>query len=82
MTAERSHAPAKPGANTVSKSHAVLRNLSFTALVLVLTSAICAVIHLFVSTDSHVPLIFVLAVVIISRYTDGYCMGLLPLLLP
>ncbi len=76
MTAERSHAPAKPGANTVSKSHAVLRNLSFTALVLVLTSAICAVIHLFVSTDSHVPLIFVLAVVIISRYTDGYWYGI------
>lgn len=76
MTSERSHVPAKSGANVVSDAHAVLRNLSFTALVLVLTSAICAVIHLFVSTDSHVPLIFVLAVVIISRYTDGYWYGI------
>ena len=76
MTSERSHAPAKSGANAASKAHAVLRNLSFTALVLVLTSAICAVFHLFVSTDSHVPLIFVLAVVIISRYTDGYWYGI------
>ncbi len=76
MTSERSNTPAKSGNRSISNTHAVLRNLSFTALVLVLTSTICAVLHLFVSTDSHVPLIFVLAVVIISRYTDGYWYGI------
>ena len=59
-----------------SGTQSVLRNVLFTALVLAGTSLFCAVIHLFVSTDNHVPLIFVLAIVIISRYTDGYWYGL------
>ncbi len=55
----------------------VFRDLAVTAGVLLLTSAVCAALHLCVTTDTHVPLIFVLAVIIISRCTDGYQYGIL-----
>ncbi len=55
----------------------VFRDLAVTAGVLLLTSAVCAALHLCVTTDTHVPLIFVLAVIVISRSTDGYQYGIL-----
>lgn len=54
----------------------VRRNVLITCGVLFLTAVICAILHQFVSTDTHVPLIFVLAIVIISRFTDGYRYGI------
>ncbi len=53
------------------------KNLALTAGILLLTSAVCALLHTLVSTDSHVPLIFVLAIVVISRFTSGYAYGIL-----
>ena len=44
-------------------------------------SALCALLRPISSTDSHVPLIFVLAVLLASRYTSGYLIGLLTALL-
>lgn len=44
-------------------------------------SALCVLLRQFSSTDSHAPLIFVLAVLLASRYTSGYLFGLLTALL-
>ena len=54
-----------------------LRDLAVMLGCLGVASALCALLRLFSSTDSHVPLIFVLAVLMVSRYTDGYLFGLL-----
>lgn len=40
-------------------------------------SALCAPLRLISDSDSHVPLIFVLAVFLASRYTSGYWYGLI-----
>ena len=56
--------------------HPVRRNIAVTCGVLLLTAAVCAILHQFVTTDAHVPLIFVLAIVVISRFTDGYRYGI------
>ena len=40
-------------------------------------SALCALLRPISQSDSHVPLIFVLAVLVVSRYTSGYLFGLL-----
>lgn len=52
------------------------RDCIVTVLCLVLASALCAVLHFISDSDTHVPLIFVLAVLMISRFTDGYVLGL------
>ena len=44
-------------------------------------SALCALLLPISSTDSHVPLIFVLAVLLAARYTTGYWFGLVTALL-
>lgn len=44
-------------------------------------SALCALLLPISSTDSHVPLIFVLAVLLTARYTKGYWFGLATALL-
>ena len=44
-------------------------------------SALCVLLRPISSSDSHVPLIFVLAVLLASRYTSGYLFGLLTALL-
>lgn len=44
-------------------------------------SALCALLLPISSTDSHVPLIFVLAVLLTARYTKGYWFGLVTALL-
>lgn len=48
-----------------------------TILIMGLATAVCAALKPISTTDSHVPLIFVLAVLLISRLTDGYLFGLL-----
>ena len=40
-------------------------------------SLICALLQHITSSDVHVPMIFVLAVLIVSLSTDGYFYGLL-----
>ena len=54
----------------------IIRDLFITAGILTAASGICFVLSRFVSTDMHVPLIFVLAVLFISRLTKGYAYGL------
>lgn len=58
------------------KYNSVLRNGLITAAILGVATLICFVLQQFVTTDSHVPLLFVLAVLFVSRYTDGYVYGI------
>ena len=45
--------------------------------VLAAAAALCSVLRMFDSSDVYVALIFELAVVLVSRFTDGYLFGLL-----
>ena len=54
----------------------VARNCLITAGILGIASGICFLLQQVVSTDNHVPLIFVLAVLFISRFTKGYVYGI------
>ena len=53
------------------------RNLLKTVVILGMAFALCAALQLVSDTDFHVPLIFVLAVLMVSLSTDGYLFGLL-----
>ena len=48
-----------------------------TALILIAASSLCFFLQRIVTTDTHVPLIFVLAVLCVSRFTDGYAYGII-----
>lgn len=63
----------KTGKHTPKK---ILQNCLVTAAILGVASAGCFLLQKVVSTDTHVPLIFVLAVLFISRLTDGYVYGI------
>ena len=52
-----------------------LGDILTTAGVLAAATLFCFLLQRFSSTDTHVPLLFVLAVLIISRYTHGYRYG-------
>ena len=54
-----------------------LRDTLITIGILLLASALCALLAMISESDSHVPLIFVLAVFIISLSTSGYAYGLI-----
>ena len=54
-----------------------LRDCGVALFCLLLASAVSAVLQTFSRADSHVPLIFVLAVLMISRFTEGYLLGLI-----
>ncbi len=54
-----------------------LKNCGITAGILAVATAVCFLLQKFVTTDTHVPLLFVLAVLFVSRYTDGYIYGIL-----
>ena len=54
----------------------VAGNCLITAGILGIASGICFLLQQVVSTDNHVPLIFVLAVLFISRFTKGYVYGI------
>ena len=59
------------------KKKALLKNCGITAGVLGLATAVCLFLQNFATTDTHVPLLFVLAVLFISKYTDGYGYGIM-----
>ena len=52
-----------------------LRDLLLTAGVLLAASCICLMLRQMDKGDTYVSMIFMLAVVVIARYTDGYCFG-------
>lgn len=54
----------------------IWQNCLITAAILGIASAGCFLLWQIVSTDTHVPLIFVLAVLFISRLTSGYVYGI------
>lgn len=54
-----------------------LRNCGITVGILGIATVFCFLLQRFVTTDTHVPLLFVLAVLFISRLTDGYRYGII-----
>ncbi len=52
------------------------KNCLITVGVLGVTALFALLLQQFVTTDTHVPLLFVLAVLFISRFTDGYVYGI------
>ncbi len=63
--------------STWNKNHGLIRNLLLTVFFLAAASLICFILQRIVTTDTHVPLIFVLAVLCVSRFTNGYVYGIL-----
>lgn len=55
----------------------VLKNIGVTIAILGASSVFCLLLQPFSETDNHVPLLFVLAVFCVSRFTDGYVYGIL-----
>lgn len=54
----------------------IWHNCIITVVILGIASGICFFLQRLASTDTHVPLIFVLAVLFISRFTQGYVYGI------
>lgn len=50
----------------------IMRNLGITVILLATSALLCKLMNTFGNSDSAVPLVFVLAVLIIARMTDGY----------
>ncbi|MDR2175371.1 MAG: PAS domain-containing sensor histidine kinase [Synergistaceae bacterium] len=48
----------------------------FTAAAIMVSSGLCGILSLFGSGDVHVPLVFVLTVLVVSRLTEGYFYGI------
>lgn len=53
-----------------------LRNILITLTILAAAAVICFFLQQSVGTEAHAPLLFVLAVLFISRFTDGYGYGI------
>ena len=53
-----------------------VRNILITLTILAAATVICFVLQQSVGTEAHAPLLFVLAVLFISRFTDGYGYGI------
>lgn len=53
------------------------KNSLITIFILLIASIICFLLQGVTPTDNHVPLIFVLAVLCVSRFTDGYLYGII-----
>lgn len=58
------------------KGNSICKNCLITAAIFAIAAGICFLLQRLVSTDTHVPLIFVLAVLFISRFTKGYAYGI------
>lgn len=54
----------------------IIRSSMITIGILVLTTIFCFALQKIAESDSHVPLLFVMAVLLISRFTDGYVYGI------
>ncbi len=52
------------------------RDLLITLALMALGFVICSLLQIISDSDSHVPLIFVLVVLLVSLFTDGYLFGL------
>ena len=59
------------------KNRNIIKNSMITLGILALASLFCFWIQDLSESDNHVPLIFVLAVVLVSRFTEGYVYGVL-----
>ena len=59
------------------KMKTILKNSIATVIILLIAACFCFFIQGFSEADTHVPLIFVLAVVLVSRVTEGYVYGIL-----
>lgn len=55
----------------------IIKNCGITVAILGAATVFCFFLQNFSPTDTHVPLLFVLAVLFISRYTDGYLYGII-----
>ena len=53
-----------------------VKNSLITVGVLGITTIFALLLQQFSPTDTHVPLLFVLAVLFVSRYTEGYGYGI------
>lgn len=62
--------------NRQSKNVEIFYNCMITVAILSVAAIFCFLLKQFVSTDTHVPLIFVLAVLFVSRFTKGYIYGI------
>ena len=60
----------------MKKGQELRKNILITAGILGIAALIAFFLQQFVSTDTHVPLLFVLAVLFVSRYTEGYVYGI------
>lgn len=58
------------------KHNTVMKNCLITAAVLGIAAFVCFLLQQFMTADTHVPLLFVLAVLFVSRFTDGYIYGI------
>lgn len=58
------------------KHNTVMKNCLITAAVLGIAALFCFLLQQFMTADTHVPLLFVLAVLFVSRFTDGYIYGI------
>lgn len=59
------------------KRRAVLYNLIITIGIMGMTFLFCIPLQHWADSDTHVPLLFVLAVLLVSRFTDGYKYGII-----
>lgn len=59
------------------KIRSVFKNSGITLGILATVSLFCSFLQKLADSDTHVPLLFVLAVLFISRLTDGYIYGIL-----
>lgn len=55
----------------------MIKNSLITLAILGLATLFCFSVQGFSESDNHVPLLFVLAVVLVSRFTEGYAYGVL-----
>ncbi|MDR0577342.1 MAG: DUF4118 domain-containing protein [Candidatus Accumulibacter sp.] len=53
------------------------KDLLIAALAIVVACLLCGVLSFFGKSDTHAPLIFILAVLVVSRLTEGYFYGVL-----
>ncbi len=59
------------------KKKSIIKNSLITLSILALAAVFCFWLQGLSESDNHVPLIFVLAVVLVSRFTEGYIYGVL-----
>lgn len=60
----------------MNKKH-IIKNSLITLGILAATALLCLFLQRFSEADTHVPLVFVLAILFISRFTDGYAYGII-----